>query len=257
MPTRRSTKNSTTKPTNRLPYLTADQLKLLDQKAVADFGIPISSLMEYAGLRVAEWLQNSLKKTTKPQILILAGIGNNAGDAFVSAKHLTNWGYQCHMLLSHNTTDYSGLPGQQLAIAQKIHIPIFEAPQLSDKKIQTLLKNHSHILDGLLGFGISAAPRDSIARLITLCQGSSTPIYAIDCPSGLNVTTGSVYEPCIRATQTLTLAALKTGFKTKAAKKVLGALYLADIGFPKILYQKMGIHMPDIFKKAVIMKVKF
>jgi NAD(P)H-hydrate epimerase len=56
------------------------------------------------------------------------------------------------------------------------------------------------------------------------------PALALDVPSGLELATGSVHEPAVRATATLTLAAPKHGLEAHPAH--VGALYLADISVP-------------------------
>ena len=79
----------------------------------------------------------------------------------------------------------------------------------------------------------------------------SIPIYAIDCPSGLNCTTGETYGPCIKASATSTLAALKIGFKNPKSKFYLGDLYLADIGVPPHIYNNISAKNMPKFNNLV------
>lgn len=66
------------------------------------------------------------------------------------------------------------------------------------------------------------------------------------------MTTGAIYEPCIRATATLTLALPKTGLLRPGARGVVGSLYLADIGVPPALYREMGLSVPPLFSRDTL-----
>ena len=73
------------------------------------------------------------------------------------------------------------------------------------------------------------------------------PVVAIDLPSGLNATTGHVGDPCIQASMTVTLALPKTGLLT-APQAVTGEIWLADIGVPSSVYDRIGVQVPpDLF----------
>jgi NAD(P)H-hydrate epimerase len=56
----------------------------------------------------------------------------------------------------------------------------------------------------------------------------------------MNATTGEAYDPCIKASATLTLALPKTGFLASGASPYIGDLYLADISIPRKVYQSLG-----------------
>lgn len=78
------------------------------------------------------------------------------------------------------------------------------------------------------------------------------PVVALDVPSGLDATTGKIYEPCIRANATLTLALPKTGLIKSEVKNVVGSLYLADISVPDVLYKELGLEIPLLFAQNSI-----
>lgn len=84
------------------------------------------------------------------------------------------------------------------------------------------------VVDALLGYGQRGAPDAETAALIRLTEGQ--PTVALDTPSGLELATGRVHTPAVRAEATMTLAAPKAGLDTHAGH--VGALYLADISVP-------------------------
>jgi NAD(P)H-hydrate epimerase len=70
-------------------------------------------------------------------------------------------------------------------------------------------------------------------------------IISLDLPTGLNASTGEVMVPCINADYTMTLAYPKIGLKENP--KVVGKLFIADIGLPLKLYKDSGLEKPSFF----------
>jgi NAD(P)H-hydrate epimerase len=76
---------------------------------------------------------------------------------------------------------------------------------------------------------------------------------ALDVPSGLDVTTGLAGSPCVKATATLTLALPKAGLLV--APELIGRLYLADISVPRLVYERMGLRVGDLFAGGAVVEV--
>ncbi len=70
-------------------------------------------------------------------------------------------------------------------------------------------------------------------------------MLSLDGPSGLDLDTGQQATRCVRAYATMTLALPMTGL---AGSQVTGRLYLADISVPPLLYQRMGLTVPALFR---------
>ena len=112
------------------------------------------------------------------------------------------------------------------------------------------------ILDALIGYGLRGAPQGIVADLIRQANASGVPTVALDTPSGLDTTTGEVFDPCIRADATLTLALPKIGLLADTARAVVGELYVADISVPSRVYAALGIETPNLFAKAEIVHIQ-
>jgi NAD(P)H-hydrate epimerase len=108
------------------------------------------------------------------------------------------------------------------------------------------------VVDALIGYSLRDDPTGRAAELIEWANQQPAPVLALDPPSGLDVTTGIAGTPHIQATATLTLALPKVGLLDAPA---VGELYLADISVPAILYQRMGLTPPKLFRDNVMISL--
>ena len=182
------------------------------------------------------------------RIVVLAGRGNNGGGGLVTARRLTNWGAQVCVVLAASLNEYRDVPAHQLAILQKMGVEIFHVATLPPADL---------ILDCLIGYGLSGAPQGTIADLIRAANASGTLIISLDTPSGLDTTTGEVFDPCIHANATLTLALPKVGLLTESARAVVGELYVGDLSVPTRVYAAMGLQVPNIFAEHEIVHLDY
>ena len=99
-------------------------------------------------------------------------------------------------------------------------------------RLRPLLAAADLIIDGLLGTGTRGEILDPYAAVITAINASAKPVLAIDIPSGMDADTGRPLGPTIRAAKTVTMAALKAGFRNPEAAAYTGEVVVADIGVP-------------------------
>ena len=80
---------------------------------------------------------------------------------------------------------------------------------------------------------------------------------ALDAPSGIDTTSGTVFAPAIKATATMTLALPKKGLLGAAVAAQVGELYLADISVPPELYAEpaLQIAVGHVFAESDIVRV--
>ncbi|MBI1744853.1 NAD(P)H-hydrate epimerase [Candidatus Acetothermia bacterium] len=226
-----------------IPALTAEQMREVDRLMVEDYGIQLLQMMENAGRNLAElarrWLGGSV---SEKHLVVAIGKGNNGGGGMTAARHLSNWGAKVTVLSESEA--FSGVPHIQWKTLKRLPIE----KKLSETAIEFLAKRQGDLfIDSLIGYSLSGPPRGWVARLIETINAQNIPVIALDIPSGLNPTTGAVYQPCIRATATMTLALPKVGLIQPRVKDVVGTLYLADIGVPDALYKQLGINVGSIF----------
>ncbi|HEV2118948.1 MAG TPA: NAD(P)H-hydrate epimerase [Candidatus Bathyarchaeia archaeon] len=228
-------------------YLTADEMRKLDALTIQEPRVNVLSLMENAGRAAAILARQMMLGTTiGKSVAFLIGGGNNGGDGMVAARHLANWGAEVDVMVGTTRDRMKGVPLGQLQILEKMEIPIVSTGYD--------LRDYDLLIDALIGYGLEGNPRDKIAKIIEDANASGRPILALDLPSGMNATTGEVYDPCMRATATLTLALPKTCFLPFDASPYVGDLYLADISIPRNVYKRFG-QKSVIFHKDTLLKI--
>lgn len=181
-------------------------------------------LMERAGQAAAE-----LVATIAPggRILVLAGPGNNGGDAFVCARHLEAAFYDVVVVFPGASEHLP--PDAAAAFAAWREAGGTTFAHWPDGKWDL-------IVDGLFGIGLARAPAAPYAELIHQANASGWPVLALDVPSGLSADTGRAFHPCVRARHTLSFLAWKPGLFTADGPDHCGKVHLADLGVPLAAY---------------------
>ncbi len=232
----------------RVPAITTEQMAEVDRRMIGEFHIDLEVMMENAGRALAQQARRLLGKVLRERVLVLVGQGNNGGGGLVAARHLHNWGARPEVLLSSAEEDIKEIPSKQLKILKSmgVHVP------RSSREAE--FATCSLIIDALLGYNQRGNPKGEIAQLVRRASGSGKPVLALDIPTGLDPNMGHANEPCIRASQTLTLGLPKRGLCVRKAKPYVGALFLADISVPSKLYRELGVKTP-IFATDTIVKL--
>ncbi len=162
-------------------------------------------LMERAGRAAAEVAREMLGGRGS-RVLILAGPGNNGGDAFVVARWLKSWFFDVCVLFQGDPARL----GRDAAAA----IEAYGAAGSSARHEWPERCEFGLIVDGLFGIGLARSIDGVYAQWIARANSSGVPILALDVPSGLDADTGVAHAPTIRAAATATFIALKPGLLT-------------------------------------------
>ena len=222
-----------------VPAVTAEQMRELDRMAMEDTGPNLFQMMENAGRNLALLAMTVLGEAwTSARIVVLAGGGGNGGGGICAARHLANHGIDVRLCVA--APDHlEEVPAFQRKIFRSTSGREVAAAALSAEPVDL-------ILDGLIGYGLRAAPRGSVAESIRWAQDSGAPILALDVPSGVDATTGHRPGDCIQPHWTMTLALPKTGLLPQRT----GQLFLADIGIPEATYRRLGLAYVIPFSKG-------
>jgi NAD(P)H-hydrate epimerase len=218
--------------------LNREKSRLLDRRAIDDYGMTGLVLMENAGRGATDLL---CRLGIDTGVVLCCGKGNNAGDGFVIARHLDLRGFTAHVLLWTDPKELTGDAAENFRILTKSDVPINVVPdKMGPAEIAPILERADWIVDALLGTGAHGEPRPPFDEAIRLMNTADTPIFAVDLPSGLDCETGIPAKTTVQATHTCTFATIKSGFLQTQAKPYLGELHVADIGTPRRLLEEMG-----------------
>jgi ADP-dependent NAD(P)H-hydrate dehydratase / NAD(P)H-hydrate epimerase len=200
-----------------MPVLTPGETRAAEERASRGG----ASLMERAGRAVADAARRLAPDTGAP-ILVVAGPGNNGGDAWVAAARLTESFHRVVVLDATGATPKA----VEARTAKAEHES--RAGQVVRAWPAGLAP--SMIVDGLLGIGLARDVDPAFAEIIRRMNESGVPILAIDVPSGLDAASGLARGIAVRATRTLTFIAHKIGLLTADGIECRGELELDDLG---------------------------
>ena len=214
-------------------FVTSSKMKSIDRLATQRFGIPSLILMENAGRSVSDEAQRMLKNESAP-VVIFCGYGNNGGDGFVVARHLTNRGYKVNIVLVGKHKKMSNDTEINFDILSKMKVKIKKVS--NQKQIMSVVrhvKKAQLIIDAMFGIGIKGQLDKFYCYLIKEINNSNIPILSIDIPSGLDADRGVALPIAIKAQKTVTMGLIKKGFLNPTAKKYLGKIVIGYISLPR------------------------
>lgn len=199
--------------------LTAAQARAADERAFEHHGIAGRVLMENAGRAAALVLSRLFPHA---RVAVLAGGGNNGGDAVVLARTLLAWGREAVLVPAAATPPATLHHGWEVPLAGP------EAIASADV-----------VVDGLLGTGSRGAPRGPVLDLIRTVNDAGRPVLSLDVPSGVDATTGRIEGESIAAFATVTFGWAKTGLLLHPGRGRCGRLIVVDIGFPPLTEEEV------------------
>lgn len=202
---------------------TVAQLRAIEQAACA--GLAPGILMQRAGKAAADFALELLGDRRDRPVLVLAGPGNNGGDALEAAANLAEAGVDATVL---------HLPGRRDASAETA--AAYERARAGSVGWIDMLPPGAEwglVIDGLFGIGLERPVDGDYRELVVGLETIRCPILALDVPSGLDADTGAVIGPdgiAVRATHTITFLADKPGLHTADGRDHAGQVRVDMLG---------------------------
>ncbi|VXB72502.1 NAD(P)H-hydrate epimerase,ADP-dependent (S)-NAD(P)H-hydrate dehydratase [Massilia sp. 9I] len=205
------------------------QLREIERAAYA--GVEPGTLMRRAGEAAARFALELLGERRDRPVLLLAGPGNNGGDALEMAAILADAGVDAtvlHLPGQRETTDEAASAHERARAGTVGFIDML--PPDADWAL---------VVDGLFGIGLTRPLDGEYRELVASLDSLRCPILALDVPSGLDADTGAVIGPdgiAVRATHTITFLADKPGLHTADGRDHAGQVQVEALGVsPELL----------------------
>ncbi|MPQ43137.1 NAD(P)H-hydrate dehydratase [Clostridium tarantellae] len=235
---------------------TAQSIKDIDKMSI-EIGIPSMVLMENASLKVLKNLD--LKKSN---YTVVAGPGNNGGDALALARHLICLGKNVDIFLINAKNRFSKDCRQNYQILKNINANIINISHDYDfTNIKESLILNDITIDGIFGIGLSKEVTGIYKHTIDLINKYSKNIVSIDIPSGMNSDNGNIEGTCVKANKTITFEIFKKGFLNYGNSNYLGEVILEHIGIPRNIIREtvedMFLTTKDFVKEHMIKRERY
>ncbi|WP_123532919.1 NAD(P)H-hydrate dehydratase [Halosimplex salinum] len=199
--------------------ITGSEMAVVDENAAA-MGVPRKQLMESSGHAVARGVRDVAEEGAS--VRVVAGRGNNGGDAFVAVRFLEAFDVTTTLL------------GRPETITTDIARENWTALTAGEYDVETVrdsaafeLGDPDVVVDAMLGTGISGDLREPERTAATGINESDATVVSVDVPSGMDAETGQLAETAVEADHVVTFHDTKPGLSALDA-----AVTVADIGIP-------------------------
>jgi hydroxyethylthiazole kinase-like uncharacterized protein yjeF len=213
--------------------LTAAQMQEIDRRTIHETGIPGIVLMENAGRGVAEVIAQRFAAVPSPRALVLAGKGNNGGDGYVIARHLQGRGWRVATLVLAERKGIQGDAATALSMLERCggQVEFLDSDGALGKKLGAS-GGFTVIVDALFGTGLAKPVAGIFRQAIDWLNSQTSPVVAVDIPSGIDASTGQILGAAVKASLTVTFAFVKIGQISYPGAGLVGELVTVDIGIP-------------------------
>ena len=209
-----------------MKVLNCAQSKLLEKSAV-QAGMDYLQLMENAGAAAVQFMSTKFSLAEK-QVVVLCGKGNNGGDGYVAARHLSELGALVSVVL------VQGQPATSLSqtMYSRVKNTVVKIVRYSEdlEMVRGLLNTADYIIDAIYGTGFHGAIQQNLFLLFEMTKRSGATLISLDIPSGANCDSGAVDGECIKADYTVSFSTLKNGHVIQPAQDFCGQVVVVPIG---------------------------
>ena len=234
-----------------MKFVTSAALRTAEAKAIALDHSLAMLMMDRAGKGLARAVSAIAAHMGYPTsaVRLLAGPGNNGGDAYAAAIYLHEAGLLPEVWLTCPREKLRGAAKAYFDEMAKIPVPWREmVGEKAWQKGADQTVAPTILVDALLGTGAKGEPLGDIRRAVDYLNAKQTQslIVAADIPTGVDADTGTVADCAVTADFTVTMCLPKIGMVTPAAQEAIGSLTLVPIGIPYDYFKAMPDAAPDL-----------
>ena len=220
-------------------FITSEQMRVADKKAIAKADSSGILLMSRAGTALARVVETVAALRQVKRVVLIAGHGNNGGDACIAARCLAEDGLHVQVIMTCVPATLKGEAREawdEMRTAGVPYVVLASAESWRDDLpvLSGTVMRHGVIVDGVLGIGCKGAPTGAAEQAI-LWINRMRPhalVVSADIPSGMNGDTGVAAGVVVHADVTVTFGRPKRCFLNQEQAFLVGQLMVADIGIP-------------------------
>ena len=226
-------------------------MQSFDRTAIEAFEMPGLLLMENAGRAFVDALAAECGDLRGRRILVVCGKGNNGGDGFVIARHLSNRGGSVRAYLLGRPEELKGDALTNYRITSKMAGPSLEFLGPPAGAMPVNLPDAEIVVDALFGTGFSGEVSGVYRDVIEQINKRNWFVASVDIPSGVSASDGTVANIAVNAKLTVTMGLAKIGHYTGAGGDHAGKVVVVDISIPSQIFQVTGpacylVHAEDV-----------
>jgi hydroxyethylthiazole kinase-like uncharacterized protein yjeF len=211
-------------------YYTAGQIRAAEAPLLA--GLPDGALMRRAATGLAGAIAAELGRRSGGlagrSVCAVIGSGDNGGDALWAATLLRRRGVAASAILLNPEHTHAGALAAFRAAGGRV--------------VQALTPTTDLVIDGVVGISGTGPLRPAAAEVFAAVAAAGIPVVAVDIPSGIDVHSGVIAGPAVRAALTVTFG----GLKPVHALADCGRVELIDIGLNLPGSDLLGLEAADV-----------
>ena len=215
-----------------------EEMREMDRRAIEEYGIQDSILMENAGNATFYIIQKNMPVRDQ-RFVIFCGGGNNGGDGLVVARKLYSNGAKVKIFLLSNPQKFKNSAALNYQTALKLGLDMHNLKNISEAEPD--VAGADALVDALFGTGLDRQVEGKYRQVITLINKSAKTIFSVDIPSGINGNTGQVMGSAVKADFTTTYGQPKLGSLLYPGFFYGGQLSVTHISFPPPLHNDPAI----------------
>jgi len=215
----------------RLKVCSVEEMRRIDEEAVKRFGLSHELLMEDAGSAIYSLILREVDLQGK-RFCIVAGTGNNGGDALVVARRLYAAGAGVEVFVVGDIAKFTEPARKNFELVKAMGLPLHIIQDEGGVKVFTeRAKKCDVLVVGLIGIGLRGEVTGVRRSVIEAINSLGKTVISVDIPSGIGGDNGRVYGVAVKSTYTVTFGLPKYGNILYPGYYYCGKLYVSPLSY--------------------------
>ncbi|MDW8004341.1 MAG: NAD(P)H-hydrate dehydratase [Thermofilaceae archaeon] len=212
----------------------SEEARRIDFEASEKYGIDPILLMEDAGNAIFTVATKEFGLNSR--VAVVAGVGNNGGDALVAARKLSSAGVSVRVVVVGDTEKYPEPARRNYEILLKTGVPVHHVKTREDLQVlESVLDWCDAAVVGLIGLGLKGEVKGLYREVIDVINKKGKPVVSVDLPSGIDADNGKVRGVAVKSRYTVSFGLPKLGNLLYPGFHYCGKLYVSHLSYPPAL----------------------